>query len=181
MTHSFPNLNQSIVPCLVLTVASWLAYRFLLRQVRWSGIPISLRISQFVVIHTVKGFSIVSEAEVDVFWELPFFFFFLMIQWILALWSLVSLSFLNPVCASGSSQFMYFWSLIWRILSITQVKWMQLCSSLNILWHCPTLGLDWDISVQGSESEVGCIMCPHLKIAFSLWVHPWEKSWLHGG
>ena len=28
---------------------------------------ISLRIFQFVVIHTVKGFSIVNEAEVDVF------------------------------------------------------------------------------------------------------------------
>ena len=40
----FPILNQSIVPCLVLTVASWPAYRFLRRQVRWSGIPISLRI-----------------------------------------------------------------------------------------------------------------------------------------
>ena len=39
----FPILNQSIVPCLVLTVASWPAYRFLRRQVRWSGIPISLR------------------------------------------------------------------------------------------------------------------------------------------
>ena len=30
-------------PCPVLTVASWSAYRFLKRQVRWSGIPISLR------------------------------------------------------------------------------------------------------------------------------------------
>ena len=40
----FPILNQSIVPCLVLTVASWPAYRFLRRKVRWSGIPISLRI-----------------------------------------------------------------------------------------------------------------------------------------
>ena len=36
--------NQSVVPCLVLTVASWPAYRFLRRQVRWSGIHISLRI-----------------------------------------------------------------------------------------------------------------------------------------
>ena len=36
--------NQSIVPCPVLTVASWPAYRFLKRQVRWSGIPISFRI-----------------------------------------------------------------------------------------------------------------------------------------
>ena len=36
--------NQSVVPCPVLTVASWHAYRFHRRQVTWSGIPISLRI-----------------------------------------------------------------------------------------------------------------------------------------
>ena len=36
--------NQSVVPCPVLTVASCPTYRFLRRQVRWSGIPISLRI-----------------------------------------------------------------------------------------------------------------------------------------
>ena len=41
----FPVCNQSIVPSPVLTVASWHAYRFLRRQVRWSGIPISWRIS----------------------------------------------------------------------------------------------------------------------------------------
>ena len=40
----FPIWNQSVVPCPVLTVASWPAYRFLKRQVRWSGIPISFRI-----------------------------------------------------------------------------------------------------------------------------------------
>ena len=45
----FPIWNQSVVPCPVLTVASWPAYRFLKRQVRWSGIPISWRIFQFVV------------------------------------------------------------------------------------------------------------------------------------
>ena len=36
--------NQSVVPCPVLTVASWPAYRFLKSQVKWSGIPISFRI-----------------------------------------------------------------------------------------------------------------------------------------
>ena len=40
----FPIWNQSVVPCPVLTVASWPAYGFLKRQVRWSGIPIYLRI-----------------------------------------------------------------------------------------------------------------------------------------
>ena len=65
----FPIWNQSIVPCPILTVASWPAYRLLRRQVRWSGIPISFRISQFVVIHTDKGFSIANEAKVDIFLE----------------------------------------------------------------------------------------------------------------
>ena len=35
---------------------------------------ISLRIFQFVVIHTVRGFGIVNKAEVDVFLELSCFF-----------------------------------------------------------------------------------------------------------
>ena len=52
----FSILNQSIFPCPVLTDASWPSYRFLRRQVRWSGIPISKNFPQFVVIHTVKGF-----------------------------------------------------------------------------------------------------------------------------
>ena len=34
---------------------------------RWSGILISLRIFQFVVIHTVKGFGIFNKIETDVF------------------------------------------------------------------------------------------------------------------
>ena len=70
-----PIWNQSIVLRLVLTVASWSAYRFHRRQVLWSGIPISLRIFRFIVIHTVKTFSIVNEAEVDVFLELSCFFY----------------------------------------------------------------------------------------------------------
>ena len=41
---SIPIWNQSVVPCPVLTLTSSPAYRFLRRQVRWSGIPISLRI-----------------------------------------------------------------------------------------------------------------------------------------
>ena len=71
----FPIWNQSVIPCLVLTVASWPSYRFLRRQMRWSGIPISFKnFPQFVVIHTVKGFSIVNKAEVHIFLELSCFF-----------------------------------------------------------------------------------------------------------
>ena len=42
---------------------------------RWSGIPISLgNFPQYLVIHTVKVFSVVNEAEIDVFLELSCFF-----------------------------------------------------------------------------------------------------------
>ena len=72
---SFPIWNRSVVPHLVLTVASGPVYRILRRQVMWSGISITWRIFQFVVIHTVKHFSIVNETEVDVFLEFSCFFY----------------------------------------------------------------------------------------------------------
>ena len=71
----FSILNCSIVPSRVLTIASCLEYRFLKRQVRWSGILISKNFPQFVVIHTVKDFSIVNETEVDAFLKFPCFFY----------------------------------------------------------------------------------------------------------
>ena len=37
---------------------------------RWSGIPISLRLFQFIVIHTVKDFGVVSKTDIDNFLEL---------------------------------------------------------------------------------------------------------------
>jgi len=149
--------NWSVVPCLVLNVASWPAYTFCRRQVKWkwsqsvmsnslgshglqptrlllpwhfpgkstgvgchfllqgSSSPMDQtwvsRIAgreagkvvwyshlfqnfpQFVVIYRVKGFSVVSEAEVDIFLELSCFF---MTQGMLAIWSLVPLPFLKP-------------------------------------------------------------------------------------
>ena len=47
-----------------------------MRQVKVVWNPHSLRIfPQFVVIHTVKGFSIVNEVEVDIFLEFPYFLY----------------------------------------------------------------------------------------------------------
>ena len=65
--------NQSVVPCPVLTVASWPSYTFLRRQVWWYGIPISWRIFHSSFWSTVKGCGIVNK-EVDVFLELSYFF-----------------------------------------------------------------------------------------------------------
>ena len=39
---------------------------------RWSGIPIFKSFPQFVMIHIVKGFSIVNEPVIDVFSGIPF-------------------------------------------------------------------------------------------------------------
>ena len=44
---------------------------------------------------------------------------FSMIQWMLAIWSLLPLPFLTSACTPGLSWFMYCWSLDWKILSIT--------------------------------------------------------------
>ena len=45
----------------------------------------------------------------------------------LAIWSLVPLPFLTPVCTSESSRFTYCWSLAWRILSIFFLASAMLC------------------------------------------------------
>ena len=128
----FPTFNQFVVPRKVLTIASWPAYKFLRRQVTdvwyWlSDISISKCFPQFVVIHTVKGFIIVNEADGCVFLE---FLCLLMIQQMLAIWSLVPLPFLNPACTCGSSQFMYCLSLAWRILSMTLLA----CKMSTTVW-----------------------------------------------
>ena len=79
-------LFGTVVPCPVLTVASWPAYRFLKRQVRLGGevwdSHLSQNFPQYLVIHTVKGFGIVNKAEINVFLKLSCF---LMIQWMLAI------------------------------------------------------------------------------------------------
>ena len=71
--YSFPNLepvccSMSDSNCCFLTCIQ--VFR---RQVRWSGILISWRIFQFVIIHTVEVL-VLSEAEVDVFLEFSCFF-----------------------------------------------------------------------------------------------------------
>ena len=108
-----PTWNQSVVPCPVLNVASLQTYRFLRRQVRWSGILLK-NFPQFVGIHAVKGFWVVNKADVF-FWKS---LAFSMTQQMLVVWSLVPLPFLNLSWTSGSFWFTYCWSLTCRILSI---------------------------------------------------------------
>ena len=103
--YSFPNFEPVCCSCLVLIVASWLAYRFLRMQVRWWYYDLFKNFPLFVMIYTIKGFSVLNEVEV-------FFFFFswnslayFIIQQMLAFFSLAPLPFLNPSCVSEISWF----------------------------------------------------------------------------
>ena len=93
------------------------------------------------MIHTVKDFGIVNKAEVDVFLELSCFYH-------------------DPVdvgnLISGSSAFsktsLNIWKFTVHVLlkpgleNFEHVRWVQLCSSLSILWHFLSLGLEWKLT-----------------------------------
>ena len=89
---------------------------------------------QFLDIHTLKGFSIVNEAEVDVFLELSCFFYDPTDDGNL---KYRSSAFLNaawtsrvPSSRTVEAYFGKFWALFCWCM-----RWVQLCSNLNILWH----------------------------------------------
>ena len=82
---------------------------------------------QFVVIHTVKGFSTVNEAEVDVLLELSCFFYDPAHVGNL---TSGSSAFSKSSLISGSSWFTDCQSLAWRILSIILLA----CEISTIVW-----------------------------------------------
>ena len=101
---------------------------------------------EFVVIHTVKGFGIkVNKAEVDSFLKLSLFFNDLMDVGNLVYGSSAFSIHLEHLEVHGSCTFEdclgEFWALLYQC-----VRWMQLCSSLSILWHCLSLELDWKLT-----------------------------------
>ena len=130
------------------------------RQVVWWS-HLFGKFPQFVVIHTVKGFSIVNEAKVGVFLGLSCFFY-------------------DPVdvgtLISGSSAFSkasmnicnYSVHILYKLglenwaLLCWCVRWEQLCGSLNMLWHCPSLGLEWKLTFSSPVATAECI-CWHIE------------------
>src|SRR5574341_1332821 len=74
--YSFPNLEPA---CCSMSDSNCRFFTFL--QVSWEAGKVVWyshlfkNFPQFVVTHTVKGFSIINEAEVDVFLEFPCFFY----------------------------------------------------------------------------------------------------------
>ena len=125
--YSFPNLEP--VHCSMLCFNCCFLTSIQVSQEAVKEVWYSHLLPQFTVIHRVKGFSIINEAEVDIFLEPSCFF-----DDPTDIVNLISGSsaFLNPAWTSGSSRFTYYWSLAWR--------------SLSILWHCLSLGLEWKLT-----------------------------------
>ena len=134
------------------------------------------------VIHTVKGFSIVNEAEVDVFLELSSFF-----DDATDVGSLIS----------GSSAFSKFSLNIWKFSLHILLKlglenfehyfasmWVQLCDSLNILWHCPSLGLAWKLTFSSPVATAVFQICWYIECStftassFKVWNSSTGIPWL---
>ena len=148
--YSFPDLEPVCCSMCSSNCCLLTCIQISMRQVRRSGIPISLRIfPEFVVIHTVKGFSIVSKAEVDAFLELSCFFS-------------------DPMdvgnLISGSSAFskssLNIWKFTVHVLLkpglenfehyFATMRWVYLCGSLSTLCHCLSLGLEWKLTFSSS-------------------------------
>ena len=113
----FPIWNQAVVSCAVSECCflSCILDSQEAGNVVWYSHQLK-NFPQCVMIRTVKGFSLAWSVK-----QKRMLFCnsvaFLMIHWMLAIWCLVPLPFLNPAWTSGSSWFTYCWSLAWRILS----------------------------------------------------------------
>ena len=100
--------------------------------VGWSGISISWRMLQFVVIPTVKGFGVVNKAKIDVFLELSCF------------------------CDDPTDVSKYCLSLAWRILSIT----LLVCEmSAIVQWFEHSLALHFFGSGMKTDLFQSCGHC----------------------
>ena len=124
---------------------TYTAYRLLRRQVRWSSIPISLRIFHSLLWSIVKGSSVVNEAEVDGFLESPCF-----------LYDPMDVSNLISGSSAFSKSSLYIWKFSVHLLLKPSLKdfsiillaceMNELYGSLNTLGHCPSLGLEWKLN-----------------------------------
>ena len=100
---------------------------------------------QYFVIHTVKGFGVVGKAEVDIFLKFSCFFCdptnvgnlitgsSAFCKSSLNIWKFLVHILLQP----GLDNFEHYFASVWRV---------QLCGSLNILWHCLSLGLGYKLT-----------------------------------
>ena len=121
-------------------------------QVTWSGTPISWDFPKFVVIHIVKGFSVVNEAEVDAFLEISSFFydtvdvgnlisgFSTFSKSILHIWKFTVHILVKP----DLENFEHYFSRVWDESSFV-VVWTFFGIALLLEWKGIPLGLEWKL------------------------------------
>ena len=168
----FPIWNQSVVPCPILTVASWPEYRFLRRLEGGLVFP-SFEFSVCCDPHS-KGFSVVNEAEVDVFLEFLCF-----------LYDPTNVGNLIAGSSAFSKSSLYIWKFLIHVLLKPSLKdfehnlasmgnehkclvvWIFFCTALlwdwNENWPFPVL---WPLL-----SFFFHIECSTLTLSFRIWNH----------
>ena len=114
-------------------------------------------------LNTVKDFSVVNKADVDVFRDISCFF---MIQSMLAIWSLVPLPFLIPFCTSGSSQFVYL-KPSWKDFEHYVASMWDECTCV-VVW--PFFGIVFGI---GRKIEL-FLSCGHFWVFQISWLIEWS-------
>ena len=115
-------------------------------EVVWSSHLLN-NFPQFVVIHTVKGFGLINKAEIDIFLELSCFFDDPTYVGNLIFGSSAFSNWIQLEHLEVHSSCTLHVCLACRISIITllAVRWVQLCGSLSILWHCLSSGLEWKL------------------------------------
>ena len=139
-TYTFPNFERVHCSMSVLTVASGPAYRFLRKQVSWYDILISLRIFHSLLWSTQS--KVLTQSMNQCIFGLPLLFYDPMdvgnlISSSSVLSSLNICNFLVHVLLKPSLKNFEHYQ------HCQHVKWAQLYSSLNILWHCSSVELEW--------------------------------------
>ena len=146
--YSFPNLEPVCCPmsssnCCFLTCIQISQEA---GQVVWYSCLLK-NFPHFFVIHTVKGFGVVNKEEVNVFLKLSCFFNYSTdVSNLMSGSSVFSKSSLNiwkfsvhALLRPSLENFEHHFASVWDD--------NILCSSLNILWHCLSLGLEWKLTI----------------------------------
>ena len=129
--------------------------------------------SQFVVIHTVKGFGIVNKAEVEVFLELSCFFDDPPdVGNLISDFSAISKSSLNI----WTFLVMYWWSLACRILSITLLA-CEMSAIVRYFEH--SLGLEWKRTFSSPVATALFSKFAGILSAALSWHHHWTLKKLN--
>ena len=124
---------------------------------------------QFLVIHSKSLAQSMMQKQMF-FWNS---LAFLMIKWMLPIWSLVPLPFPKPVWTPESSLFTYCWSLAWEILSITSLACWDEC-------NCVVVSAFFDIAFlwDWNENWPFPVLWPLLSFPnlLAYWVHHFHST-----